>query len=700
MTSGVAPVRSAITSAYASLGSHPVAPGVTRDWGTATASAGKQTVNVVEVDPHASGVALRTSLASNRVNARERTTSQALAYSREGRRVVATINGSTFGSWPTGHVAARGLNVRNGELLTAGRVWAGLGPILSFAIDGAGQPMIGMPTLDIEVAMPGGAVGRLLRVNQGRLADEGVLFTPRFDIRTRTDTNGDEYVIDGLNLPLRPSGTYSGTVAQVRRGQGNTPIAAGHVVISVTGAAAEPFRQLAVGDPLTISLTIEPGWEGIVQAVGGRELLVQDGETHIVPLRPSTATATHPRSAVGITEEGRVLLVTVDGRSADSGGLTLHEMAELMLEQGAVSALNLDGGGSTTLAVRRPGDIEASIVNTPSDGSERTVATTLQVVSTVPTGELDTLLLSPRQTELYQGQQVQYVVKGHDANHNGIAIAPASLSWTVSSGAATANSSAQLTALEPGEHTVTARTQKVEDTVALVVHPDVTPPSISAPRLQLRGGLQLSRTKAKLAIGWTADDAHSGLARIELQRRVNGGAWQSVSLPGPSARTAFGEVQFGRTVQYRARATDAAGNRSPWTPGQTLRVTLYDERNPAITRGADWLQRSSTATIGGGFARSLAPGAMLSLSFEGSQVAWVSVRGPRHGQTHVHLSGSQVATVNAWHSSGLYRRVLYVSPLADTSAGVPSQTISLQNAGTAARPRTDLDAFIVLGPAD
>jgi uncharacterized protein YigE (DUF2233 family) len=517
------PAQAAITSHYTSLGWHHVAPGVVRDWGTVTAAAkGRQSVNVVQVDPQTQGIHFRTSLAQDRVTARQRTTAQAWAYSQEGRRVVTAINGATFGSWPMGHVAARGLNVRDREVLTVGRVQAARGPIIGFAVDSDGQARIGTPSFDIEVTLPDGSVGIVNRINQGRLADEAVIFTPRFDNRTWTGNDGDEYVISGVSLPLHPTGTYSGTVTQVRRGLGNTSIGAGQLVLSATGAATEQFAALAVGDAVTIRLAIEEGWEDTVHAVGGRDILVRNGQIDLEPHRPNQVTATDPRSAIGITATGRVLLVTVDGRSSDSGGLTTTELAEMMIERGAVTAMNLDGGGSTTLAVRRPGDIEASIVNTPSDGTERTVATTLQVVSTISTGALDALLVSPREATLGVGQTVQYTVKGHDAAYNGVAIDTSKLNWSVTGGGATVDGNALLTAQAPGQHAVTARQQGIEDTVALTVLADTTPPSVTAPAVSLRTGVGIAKTRAKLVVSWTAVDDTSWVSLVELQRRVNG----------------------------------------------------------------------------------------------------------------------------------------------------------------------------------
>ena len=85
--------------------------------------------------------------------------------------------------------------------------------------------------------------------------------------------------------------------------------------------------------------------------------------------------ARHPRTAAGWTKDGRLLLLVVDGRSKASRGATLAETAQLLLDHGAEEALNLDGGGSTTLWV-------AGVrVNQPSDvKGERQVASILALL--------------------------------------------------------------------------------------------------------------------------------------------------------------------------------------------------------------------------------------------------------------------------------------------------------------------------------
>ena len=79
---------------------------------------------------------------------------------------------------------------------------------------------------------------------------------------------------------------------------------------------------------------------------------------------------------MGITKDNRALLVVVDGRRRSSVGFTLLELAQFMLEQGAVDALNLDGGGSSEMV------IDGRIVNEPSDGRERRLGAGIAVIRT------------------------------------------------------------------------------------------------------------------------------------------------------------------------------------------------------------------------------------------------------------------------------------------------------------------------------
>jgi hypothetical protein len=112
-----------------------------------------------------------------------------------------------------------------------------------------------------------------------------------------------------------------------------------------------------------------PAWAK--QAIGGNVILVRDGRavTH-------TNADRHPRTVAGVDKAGtHLILMVVDGRQKDlSIGMTYAELAQEMLKAGAWNAVNLDGGGSTTLIMRDPASRKLMVVNSPSDRRERAVA--------------------------------------------------------------------------------------------------------------------------------------------------------------------------------------------------------------------------------------------------------------------------------------------------------------------------------------
>lgn len=113
--------------------------------------------------------------------------------------------------------------------------------------------------------------------------------------------------------------------------------------------------------------------QDLKMAVGGRDILV-DGESIPEPVI-MTIPARHPRTAVCICESGDLLLVVLDGRNPGiAEGLHLQRFGMYLQALGARQALNLDGGGSTVMALRMPGQQEIEIVNTPADGFERVCA--------------------------------------------------------------------------------------------------------------------------------------------------------------------------------------------------------------------------------------------------------------------------------------------------------------------------------------
>jgi exopolysaccharide biosynthesis protein len=115
--------------------------------------------------------------------------------------------------------------------------------------------------------------------------------------------------------------------------------------------------------------------------LGGGPKLVTNGRLDITTARekmlPTFATDRHPRTAIASLRDGRALLAVVDGRQPSlSIGMTLSELAGFLIELGAIEAINLDGGGSTTMVVR------SAIVNSPSDATgERPISDAILVRS-------------------------------------------------------------------------------------------------------------------------------------------------------------------------------------------------------------------------------------------------------------------------------------------------------------------------------
>ncbi|MCC3761632.1 phosphodiester glycosidase family protein [Glycomyces sp. TRM65418] len=172
-----------------------------------------------------------------------------------------------------------------------------------------------------------------------------------------------------------------GTVTAVTDAPEAGPIAEDAITLVGREAGAQALAALAVGDRVAVAYAPVLDGELPRTGVSGRQILIRDGA-----IVPHADQARHPRTAVGLSEDGTTLYaVTVDGRQAASGGYTLDEVAAELLEMGAHSAINLDGGGSSTLLARAPGTDDLLAVNSPSDGTERAVGNGLAF--TVPAGD-------------------------------------------------------------------------------------------------------------------------------------------------------------------------------------------------------------------------------------------------------------------------------------------------------------------------
>ena len=138
--------------------------------------------------------------------------------------------------------------------------------------------------------------------------------------------------------------------------------------------APPPHRR---GVPAELDPALSTPWD-VEDALGGGPALVSQGEVDVATTEEvffgTAIPYTHPRTAAGITADGSLLLLLVDGRQRLSRGVRLEELAAIMVGLGAEEALNLDGGGSSSLVVN------GKLLNNPvGRGAEREVMTALGV---------------------------------------------------------------------------------------------------------------------------------------------------------------------------------------------------------------------------------------------------------------------------------------------------------------------------------
>lgn len=339
---------------YKQVRQDALAPGIVHEHRRSADEHGPLNVNVLRVDPKQPGVKLMPGMAKGgSYFSREPVSAITRRYG-----AVAGINGSYF-STKTGEPL--GLLMIDGQLVSS--------PLYNraaLAIADRGDMLIGNTQLSTRLTLPTGESYDFDGINQKRGLNRMVLYTAHYGASTFSPAGGKDYSL----LP-------DGTIYQISAA--NAPIPPGGYVISAHGQAAQWLDRYAkVGTKIQLKSALAEFWPGVRHAISGGPTLLRGGEVSISALeeqfKPDVTYGIAPRTAIGLTKTGEVLLVTVDGRQPRfSRGLSLAGLAALMRDLGAVEAMNMDGGGSTAMAI---GPV---VVNKPSDGSERAVNNALLV---------------------------------------------------------------------------------------------------------------------------------------------------------------------------------------------------------------------------------------------------------------------------------------------------------------------------------
>ncbi|WP_205661024.1 phosphodiester glycosidase family protein [Amycolatopsis vastitatis] len=325
---------------------------------------------------------------------------------------VAGVNGDFFDISATG--APIGVGIDRGQLQTA----PAAGHNLTASITDAGKARLASVFLEASVTLPGGTV-KATNFNSPVLDTDAIgVYTPSWGASARRSSVAGASRV--LEVELR-----GGVVTQVRTAPADGPIAAGTTMLLAREAGADALAALKPGDAVGVTYAPRTDAGKIAVAVGGNEVLLRDGV-----VQPVDDVALHPRTAVGFSVDGRRMwLATVDGRQSDSRGMTELELARHMKSLGADDAINLDGGGSSTLLARNEGEAAPSVRNSPSDGGERLVPNGIGFATVPGSGKITGFAPAPAVAadgadRVLSGLTRHLVADGHDETGAAVAADP------------------------------------------------------------------------------------------------------------------------------------------------------------------------------------------------------------------------------------------------------------------------------------
>ncbi len=477
--------------------------------------AGPWAIEVLEFDYSHPYLQLETARARQQPKGLELTSRLAAQEDREGARVVAAINGDFFDK----QGLPINLQIRRGEIVH------GVYPRSVFLMNADKQPGIAVPELTGFVISRRGALHAIAGVNRERREDEMIAYNHYYGANTNTNRYGTETALQLLGR-FCVNDTITAVVKMQMRQNGNSALHDSLYVLSAHGRAANWAAQhLAAGDTIKLLWQIPQAPACLTAAIGGTPRLIRDGkisiESEIEKNRPDFAPTRHPRTALGYNEQTtRMYFVVVDGRQPGySVGMSLQELAAFMLELGCTQAINLDGGGSSTMVVR------GEVVNRPSDlTGERPVANALLLISTAPPASAAFLDLWPTRVELLTGEEFKFSASQTDSFYNPILMPAEEMQWrtSVSTGGIT-NHGVFTAGRQPDSGYVFVTAGSARDSAQVIVHQpaalEIVPAEVNlkigatqrfSARIKTSNGKNITLTAAKLQ--WSLDFPGGALA--------------------------------------------------------------------------------------------------------------------------------------------------------------------------------------------
>jgi hypothetical protein len=334
-------------------------------------------IKILEVDLTIPGNKITTALANDRLGAGfEKTSALSTRKSVSGNVVVGAINGDFYGiSAPNNPYGFLG----NSQIINSEYVFGRAHIRSSFGVMNHKKPVVQVIDFFTTITPKNSQPKIVNECNSQRGTDALILYNKYFGPSTLTNSFGTEVEIQPIDSFITNSNTRCVVTAK-QIGIGNMTIQTGKYILSGNGTSKTFLDQnFNVGDTVILKMGTSPIIGNVTALIGGGPRLLINGA------KPPTyvgfegfgsdfVNTRHPRTAVGFNQDStKVFFVVVDGRQSNlSVGMTIDELANLILSVGAYNAVNLDGGGSSTMAIHN------QVVNSPSDpGGERSVANAL-----------------------------------------------------------------------------------------------------------------------------------------------------------------------------------------------------------------------------------------------------------------------------------------------------------------------------------
>jgi len=391
----------------------------------------------------------------------EKVASIATRENRPGHTTVAAVNADFWGNKFT----------PVGLFVDDGTIYKGPHPNRSvFMMDKQGTPYFARVDMDVTLQVGNTSIP-VNGINLSYEAD-AVLFTDRFG--NEVDFHIPRLIFllrqdSPVFIPNEPCHVY---VTDILTNETKVACQKGMFILAMKPEFGDKFRNvLKKNAEATLNAVLKGFDKAVVLAVGGCPRILRDGKISVEfeeeKIPESFSTTKHPRTAIGLSKDKKtVYLVAVDGRQPSlSIGQSLDELAQYMKGLGAWDAINLDGGGSTTMWVR------GEITNRPSDATgPRTVTEALLLVSTATPGRPAHICLQPNDLRIPVGSTMTITPTLYDEHYNALPFDPKDISWEITGNIGTMKNGTVSFAAENAKGKITVKWKGGELSDSISVH--------------------------------------------------------------------------------------------------------------------------------------------------------------------------------------------------------------------------------------